>query len=207
MCVCVIAFCILSLQVVAPEAKKGETWNWFFAVKSLNGSLTPTTRFSMCSSRNSQKGSSQKTHSMISDVIFRWYRSGMVITKHLFLFPFLCTCTNPISRWFSASFCAVYSSETIYITKGRKRKKKTAEREMNFMHKCFFWCWKKETAEETRWMWRRLRQKKRKEWIFHLCTEILSYSPLYQLTARKEIQKEMNEDISGWLNQSQRKVD
>lgn len=175
------AFCILPLQVVAPEAKKGETWNWFFAVKSLNGSLTPTTRFSMCSKQKQPKGLFTK-YIRSPWFLMLSFGVGQGWLQNVFLFLFVYMYESNFEMNFRFLFM-LRTHPRVFTSQKEKERRKNGKKWI-LRWNTFFSSLKK-TAEETCWKRWRLRQKKLEELVFHFCTEILSYSPLYIAAKRK----------------------
>lgn len=117
----------------------------FYAVKSLNGSLTPTTRFSMCSKqkRKQPKGLFTKYHSLSVDfwcyhfgVGQEWLQNvflslSLSLTLSRFSFSFFSPCTNPISRWISRFLFMLRIHPRAFTSqkeKERRRRKKKTER-------------------------------------------------------------------------------
>ena len=98
----------------------------------------------------------------------------------------------------------MYSSESIYITKEKEKWKKEK----------WILCTNAFSGAEKKDSWRDVLDvtticDKRilKKNDFSISARKFFLTRHFAFVAEKEIQKEMNEDISGWLSQSQRKVD
>lgn len=174
--------CMHSVLSVAAPDEKGGDWKLIFSArfKLWNRSFTPND--SMWK-QNSQKGPSLKPLFMISDVILRWCRSGM-ITKHLFA---LCMYESN----FEMIFCELTAHPWRVFT-SQKTKDETCREE-----KKWILCWNafsafEKTAEETCRMW-----WQRKEWVFLLFAREI-YSCATCITCRwrsKKGNSKGNEDL------------
>ena len=138
--------------------------------------MTPKRDF-QCAAKTQPKGLSTKYIRSPWFLMLSRIGVGQGWLQNIFsFFLFTCTCTNPISRWISASFCTVYSSESIYITKEKEKKEKKRN---EFYAQMLFLVLKKRQLKRRVGCDDDLRQKDlEKKWVFHLCTEVLSYSPL-----------------------------